>query len=326
MGLRGQILVTGGTRLGLAYLNRLLGIALVCLTLAVPLGALGQSSPIADSDIEITPNLHWAYASYFGTGRYQINDEQGVFVINTTPIWREGDIDWSFAEGASSHYQLNIPITIGLAQFSFEDIDIPEFLDPDNLSIASLGLSGNLDIPVTEQFSIRPHFQFAHGRIVSTPEYAWTWRGDIRGRYRFDLESVDLSMIGAAGAVGYDGNDNNHDEFVFTELGLEMATPVDWFSNDGRTNAVYSHIKYTQLPLSIDVQRTLTPEEAAARGGDLAFDQTSNLVEIGLAFGKRKESLRFWFFEFDRIGLALTASPSSELKGIKLVVESLYEP
>jgi hypothetical protein len=33
-----------------------------------------------------------------------------------------------------------------------------------------------------------------------------------------------------------------------------------------------------------------------------------------------------WFLSFDRLGLAYDLSPSGELRGIKFVFRSLYEP
>lgn len=287
------------------------GLALSIALCALP--GLAQETPTAPAAAEAEPTLHWAYASYFGTGRYQINDQQGAYVINASAAWKEGDLDWSLAADQQSHYELKVPITIGLAQFGLDDIE--ELVDLGNLSIGSVGLSANIDVPVTEHISVRPNIQVGHGRVLSTGEYAWTYRGDVRARYRFDWRTFDLSLIGAMGAVGYDPNVGAGDGFVFTELGVEAEVPVSWFAEEGKQSLLHPYIKYTQLPLDLEVQRTAT-----------SVDSTSNIIDLGIAFGRKNEPLKLWFLEFNRIGLAITGSPGSDLRGIKLVVNSLYEP
>jgi hypothetical protein len=55
-------------------------------------------------------------------------------------------------------------------------------------------------------------------------------------------------------------------------------------------------------------------------------DEVTNYWQAGLAFGREDRSIRLWFLSFDRLGLAYDASPSGELRGIKFVFRSLYEP
>ena len=58
---------------------------------------------------------------------------------------------------------------------------------------------------------------------------------------------------------------------------------------------------------------------------------TKNLGDLPLelhllAFGREDEPIKLWFLRFDRLGLAYNISPSGELRGIKFVFRSLYEP
>ena len=56
------------------------------------------------------------------------------------------------------------------------------------------------------------------------------------------------------------------------------------------------------------------------------LEEITNFWQAGFAFGKRDRPIRLWFFRFDRLGLAYDISPSGELRGLKLVFRSLYEP
>ena len=55
-------------------------------------------------------------------------------------------------------------------------------------------------------------------------------------------------------------------------------------------------------------------------------EEITNYWQAGFAFGKRDEPIKLWFLRFDRLGLAYDISPSGQLRGLKLVVRSLYEP
>ena len=35
----------------------------------------------------VEPTIHWAYASFFGTGWYKLSDERSGYVFRATPRW-----------------------------------------------------------------------------------------------------------------------------------------------------------------------------------------------------------------------------------------------
>lgn len=272
--------------------------------------ALGADEPATTAS---SSTLHWAYASYFGTGAYQLGPDQSVFVINTAPLWKEGDPTWEILGDRPAHFRLRVPITVGLASIEFDDVS--DIIDLGNLSITGVGLGADLDIQLSDQWSVRPNVQLSHGRIIGTPDYAWTYRTDIRARYQFDLGPVSTSIIGAIGLVGYEPGRGEADAFVFTELGAEFEIPLTWLGEEHKNQRLMPYFKYTQLPETIEVQTAYD-----------TTDKTNNLIDVGIAFGKKDGPLAWKFIELDRIGLAAAVSPTSELKGIKLVFESLYEP
>lgn len=278
--------------------------------------AVIAETPPAQSNDETTftaPSLHWGYAAYFGTGSYRISDSQSVFVINANAWQRTGELPQLSLTDQTARYRLRLPVTGGLASVDLGDI--PEILDPENISLLGAGIAADIDIPLTERWSIRPNTQIAYGRIVGTPDAAWTYRADVRGRYAFALGATQGFLIAAAGSVGYKPDQGPGDDFVFTEFGFEFDIPFRWGGDNGEAYRVLPRAKYTQLPIDMQVRLNT--------GG---VERTTNLVDVGVALAKASGPWRWGFIELERIGLAFSMSPSSDLIGIKLVFQSMYEP
>ena len=91
----------------------------------------------------IEPTRHWAYASFFGTGWYKINDQRSAFILRATPRWTVGDAGLSDDGTREFAYTLRVPLTIGFANLDFEDI--PGILDPENYTTAGIGFSLDVD-------------------------------------------------------------------------------------------------------------------------------------------------------------------------------------
>jgi hypothetical protein len=259
------------------------------------------------------PAVHWAYASYFGTGWYKISDQQSAFIANFAPILTSGKTRWFGGRDGEAVYSMRVPVTVGLARLDFEDV--PGILDLENFTTVSAGLRADVDVPVTERFSWRPSLQLSYGTVIGESEYAWTYRGDVRARYMPGSGDLDWALIGAVGLVGYDANRSTDDSFTYAAFGTEFAYPLPWFASKDSGTLLYWHLLYTDF---------LNRVEVAGRFDQ--FEEVTNYWQAGLAFGKEDRPIRLWFFSFDRLGLAYDVSPSGQLRGIKLVFRSLYEP
>ena len=277
------------------------------------LGAASLHADPASSQEAPTPSVHWAYASFFGTGWYKITDQQSAFIANFAPRWTTGDTGWSKVADQQAVFTVRIPVTLGVAQLDFEDVS--GTLDPENFSAVSTGLRADLDLPVTTRLSVRPSIQLSWGTVIGENDHAWTYRGDVRGRYTIGSGNLDWALIGAAGLVGYDGNRGADDSFSYATLGAEFAYPVRWFSSAESQTLLYWHVLYADFLNRVEVQSDL---------GQTV--EVTNYWQAGLAFGKQDKPLRVWFLQFDRLGLAYDISPSGELRGIKFVFNSLYDP
>jgi hypothetical protein len=272
----------------------------------------GYPMPVCAQELP-EPSVHWAYASFFGTGWYQLGERQSAFILNMTPRWTTGDADWLASGDRKPVYTLRVPFTVGVNQLDFEDV--PGILDPDNVSTVSVGLSADIDIPLTPRFSIRPNAQVGYGTVINGGDDAWTYLANLRARYTFQTGNLDWFLIGAAGVVGYEAGAGVDDSFTYAALGAEFAYPVSWFSSADSQTVLYWHLVYTDLLNRIEVQTSRDQ-----------FDEITNYWQAGIAFGKQGRRMKFWFLSFDRLGLAYDLSPSGDLRGIKFVFRSLYEP
>lgn len=104
--------------------------------------------PVAAGDEE-GGNVHWAYASYFGTGTYELGNSKTVTVLRPTPRWtyRQG----AFEEDGSRTlgWRFRVPVAVGFHKFDFDDL--PGIIDSDNVGSVSVIPGVEMDIPVTRR-------------------------------------------------------------------------------------------------------------------------------------------------------------------------------
>ncbi len=267
--------------------------------------------PALSQDL-IEPTTHWAYASFFGTGWYKINDERSAFILRVAPRWTIGEAGIDDQGNREIAYTLRVPMTLGLAKLDFEDI--PGILDPDNLTTASLNFSVDADIPVTTRFSLRPSAEVGYGTILGESDSARTYKGEIRSRYTFQSGKLDWGLVGGLGLVGHDPNEGRSDDFTYLAVGTEFAYPVNWPRSKNDQTMLYWHVLYTEFFDKVEFETSVEK-----------LDSIANYWQVGLALGKNREPVRLWFLKFDRLGLAYNFSTTGELRGIKFVFRSMYD-
>jgi hypothetical protein len=258
------------------------------------------------------PTIHWAYASFFGTGWYKINDERSGYVLRVTPRWAIGESELHEDGKRDIEYTLRVPLTIGVARLDFEDI--PGILDPDNFNTASVNMSLDADIPISRRFSVRPSAELGYATILDESDYAWTYRLDVKTRTQFEAGDLDWAFMFDIGLVGYEPNRGDSDDFTFAAAGLEFGYPIGWFSTDDSQTMIYWHIAYTDFIDEVEFQTGITE-----------FDSVANFWQGGIAFGRRDQPVNIWRLKFDRLGLAYNYSATGDLRGVKFVFRSLYE-
>jgi len=264
------------------------------------------------SQLETEPSFHWAYASFFGTGWYKINDERSAFIIRAAPRWTVGEAEIDAQGNRNIAYTFRTPITLGLSKFDFDDI--PGIIDPDNVATGSIGFSVDADIPITRRFSLRPSAELGHGTVLGESRTAWTYKAEVRSKYAFQSGKLDWALMGALGYVGFNPKRGHSDDFGFIAAGLEFAYPVGWPRSNNDQTMLYWHASYTDFL-----------DEVEFKTGVEELDSVANYWQLGLALGKRDKPVRIWFLKFDRLGLAYNYSTTGDLRGIRFVFRSMYE-
>ena len=82
-------------------------------------GAVLLLASVAGAQEEPVPTVHWAYASYFGTGWYKISDQQRAFIANFAPPMTKGETRWFGGKDGKAVYSIRGPLTVGLKRCDF---------------------------------------------------------------------------------------------------------------------------------------------------------------------------------------------------------------
>ena len=267
--------------------------------------ALAQAPQATVPEPLSNPTIHWAYADFFGSGWYRLSEQQNALIVGYNPEIRSK----TYLDGRAVA-TLSAPMTLGLSNFQLDDV--PGALEPDNLAAVSAGLGMDVDIKLSERLSIRPYAHLGYGTLLGESNDTWTYRADIRSRYRYTLFGVDVDVLASVGTVGYTTNRGPNDRFTFGSAGLEYSHRLTLFDPDGR---LHWHVNYSNFFDDIVLQTSTGVSE-----------RTTDAWEAGFAYGLVNRDLKIWRFSFDRLGIALARSGSSELAGIRLVFNSHYEP
>jgi hypothetical protein len=274
--------------------------------------ALSAGSARAQQEDPPEPTIHWAYASFFGTGWYRISEDRDSFIMRAPIRWTFGEAGIDEDGNREIAYTVRLPMTLGLTRFDFDDLG--GLLDPENFATASVNASLDADIPITPRFHVRPVAELGYSTVLNQSDRAFTYRAEVKTRTTFEAGELDWALLLDAGIVGYQPNRGSSDDFSFLAAGLEFGYPVSWFSSGEHRTVLYWHVAYTDFLNEIEYQTGI--EE---------FDSVANLWQVGIAIGRRDKPIKIWRLGFDRLGIAFNDSATGDLRGIKFVFRSLYE-
>jgi hypothetical protein len=255
--------------------------------------------------------IHWAYSTYFGTGWYQVDDSRNAFAVRYTP--RRLIRRHSLVEGRRIYgIELRVPVTVGLNHFPLDDLS--GSVNPDNLANVSITPAVNLQIPVSERWTLRPFAALGWGTVLNGDESAWTYWAGIRSRYTFQSGALDGAWINSAGFVGYSPNNGPSSNFWPLMTGLEFAYPLGAYRLQEEQFILNWHASYTFFGDDLEVLNRA-----------LATEAIPDQWELGLGFSKEETPIGVWRFHFDRLGLAYRFSSDGDLQGIGFVFNSLFD-
>ncbi len=280
--------------------------SIACLLLLLTGLANAQSEPPYE------PQIHWAYASFMGTGWYKISDERDGFVFRVVPRWRLGEPAIDEAGRRKVEYTFRVPLTIGLTRLDFDDI--AGTIDPGNLVNASINFGLDADVPLSDTFFVRPLAQVGYATVLDEDDRAVTYSAELRGRKEYPRQNFDWALVGSLGYAGYTPKEGRSDDFTYVRIATEFSYPISWKLSPNAQTLFHWHLGYTDF---IDeVQFDFRSDEVKSVG---------DYWQIGAAIGLRDDRVRIWALSFDRLGLAYNYSQRGDLRGIKIQFRSLYD-
>lgn len=291
-----------GRRLGSVLQVAVIAFAIVA---CLPRTGLAQ-----DPDIR---SLHWAYASYFGTGWYSVGDNRDAYVLRMTPRWKYREASISESGDRSIGIFFKFPVTAGLETF---DLDDPlGAVDPDNLASLSVTPGIDIEIPLTQRFTLRPYAAIGWGSALDGSESAWSYWAGIRSRYSFQSGKLDWALLNSVAYVGYTPSEGSTEVFCPLMIGLEFEYPLGEKKDEEGAWLLYWHGTYTSYAHNLDF---LSPDSSGVQ-------PISDEWEVAVALGKKDQRMQIWFMNFDRLGLGYRTSSDGQLRGITFIFRSVFD-
>lgn len=280
--------------------------AMTCKLLALLALAGTGSLRAEETDFEST---HWAYASFFGTGWYQVQDNRSVFVMKIPP--RQTLQKSSLTESGVRQLGIEIryPLTLGLHDID----DLGGIVETGNLGTVSFSPGVMLEIPVNERWYLRPFAHMGWGKELHNKGSAWIYYAGIKSRYTFPGRKLDWSLLNSLYWAGYSPDEGKSDHLAAAQLGVELRQPVSKTTLLGRPIDLHWSFMYSFLGDKLHFNLP-----------DGTFDPLNDQFEAGIAMGFRNGPYELWFFKVHRLGLAYQFSSDGQFKAITFSMSSWF--
>ncbi|CAB5128808.1 hypothetical protein D3OALGA1CA_3094 [Olavius algarvensis associated proteobacterium Delta 3] len=271
--------------------------------MVLPILIAGMSKRTSGQDFGPGNLYHWAYSPAFGTGAYQIGDEE-TFVVTVKPRFRLRNI-----KKHGYAFNLRVPISIGLQTINPEEFNFQGL--EETFTTISVVPGVEFFLPLTQRWMIRPFANAGWGTTVTGDESAWIYFGGVDSRYTFGWGKADLSLLNGLQWYGYTPNPGGSNAFGRFLAGLEADHPLGKATFRGQQLLIRPHILYYWYFNEIDFQVFLEQP--------VSINQE---VEVALAIGT-KDLQKFWLLWADRIGIGYRFSEDSQ--GIRVFLRSVFD-
>ncbi len=258
--------------------------------------------------------IHWAYASFFGTGWYNIADGGEVYAFSVRPrwTWREPELHENGERTVGVEFRL--PLTLGVHQFDLDNI--PEILDLENVSTISVVPGVEIEIPINTRWTLKPLGYVGWGTEIDGDSSAWIYWGGIKSRVSFESGELEWALINSLLYVGYSADGPTSGKVNPFLTAFEFQRPLRNKRIGGDQVYLNWHVGYTQYFDDLDFN--IGP-------ADVSPVEISGEWELGVAFSKGQRRLSLWRLEWDRVGLAFRFSSGGELTGLNITFRSVFD-
>lgn len=279
---------------------------LICLFLVLncPLLLANGGAQPTESD-----TIHWAMSSFLGTGLYRIDDDLSVFVIRIPPRQTVRESWFNSRDDRGIGIEIKYNTTLGI--FSFDDQ--PSTIDWDDFGIFSFTPGVELEIPVTQDFYLRPFAHLGWGTDSEDSSSAWIWFGGIKSRYRFPQSRNNLAIIGNIYYGGYNASEAKSDDMAGLGLGMEGSIPLASWAYGETTMDLDWHAMYTYF----------SNEPVFTTPTNKSY-QVQQMYEFGLALSPRDGNWDLWLWKPERLGLGVKWDPDTDFLGLTINFTSWF--
>lgn len=259
-------------------------------------------------------NIHWAYASYFGTGRYSLDGQVDTTIIGFSPAWAWREPEFRSRGDNSVGYKFRLAASIGAHEFSsFEFIDE---LSLDGINAVSLVPGVEIEIPRSERWTLKSLIYLGLGTETGGGVDAKIFRFGFRSRLAFQFDQTQMVLVNGIGRFGYSADDGTSDALNLFFTGLDFSRPLKNKKIGGDPMQIHWHVMHTNYldTFGLDLGG------ATIRPGSIGSEW-----ELGAGFGKQAGQISLWRFKLERIGLAYRFAADGEFAGVGITFRSLFD-
>lgn len=269
------------------------GVRFVCVVAMCLLGLVG-APPYAVAQVEEEDFINYAYATWIGTGRYEVADR--TVTILRLPI----AIPLSYPKEKNWDIKVLLPITLGRTQFDFA---ISDFEDLDTISFVP---GAEFRIPILDNWDLKPFIQAGIGKDFQGGDLAYIYGTGLKSLATFPWKDFTFGLgnrLMAAGQTIKGGSNDNG--FSLFEVGLDVLLPM-------RTK-----IKNQELSWSVFFIETRFQNRVEFPDPVFGIIELSRLSQIGFTVGLETRPFSYWKFDLPRLGLGYMDG-DADFKGVRI--------
>lgn len=263
--------------------------------------------------------IHWAYASYFGFGRYSLDGQVDTTVISATPgrVQRrpESNDDGTRRMGI----RIRVPISIGAHELS--SLDGIGDISLRSVNAISVVPGVEVELPMTQRWSLKSLAYAGFGTETRGGDDARIFHIGIRSRLRFERPKGLLYFVSGLERFGYSASGGASDAISAVIAGFEVERPLANKRLGGEPLAIHWHIHYSDYVESLGLSLSTLDLSAL----DIQPSSIDREWEVGTAFSRRGSRLSFGKLAVDRVGLAYRFDGDGQFSGIGVTFSSLFD-
>lgn len=277
---------------------RVLTVALVLLASVRPL--LAEPQVVTQRDVDSL--YHWAYSAAFGTGYYQVGEDQ-VYVVKVEPV-----IPLGFLKNKGVTTRLRLPLTFGV-----QSLDLGAIGDLiSDLRTVTFVPGVDFDIPIKGSWSLKPYAHYGYGAQLKNSESAQIYYFGVNSHVGLpSIGDFEIKMVNGLQWFGQVPDHGSSDGFARLLTGFEGNLQMGSLKIQDRQLFFKPHVSYYWYFDDLDFGQILKPPVTI-----------KHEFEIGLAVGV-EERISMYFFSFDRLGVAFKGG--GDVQAIRFYISSVFQ-